>query len=101
MAYDAPLPSIRKLRQLADWGGPYPIENRRMILVAERFGLGDKVINFLDLFTKNTIFQSREDFLYQCEVMGLYVKTNQKLPADFIDAMFKQIDLAFHRPLKS
>lgn len=101
MAYDTPLPSIRKLRQLADWGGPYPIQNRRLILAAERFELGDKVINFLQLFTKGTIFQSRDDFLYQCEVMELYVRTNQKMPADFVEVMFKQIDLAFHNPLKS
>lgn len=101
MAYDTPLPSIRKLRQLANWGGPYPIQNRHMILEAERFGFDDRIINFLNLFTKRTTFQSREDFLYQCEVMELYIRTNQKMPADFIEVMFTQIDLAFHHPLKS
>ena len=101
MAYDTPLPSIRKLRQLANWGGPYPIENRHMVLAAERFGCSDKVVRFLQLFSKATVFQSREDFLYQCNVMELYIKANQHMPADFIDVMFKQIDLAFHHPLKN
>jgi|SRR5581483_7415738 len=101
MAFDGPLPSLRKLRQLADWGGPFPIQNRHLMLAAERFGFGDIIINFLKLFPKHTTFQSRDDFIYQCEVMELYIRTNQKMPMDFIEVLYRQIDMTFHHSTSS
>lgn len=95
MAYDIPLPSTRKLRQLAEWGGPFPIKNRHLMLAAERFNLGEKVIKFLTLFPKDTIFVSREDFLYQCNVIEQYLHANQTMPMQFIEIMYLQHKSAF------
>lgn len=86
--YNIPLPSIRKLRQLAEWGGPFPIQSRHLVLAGERFDLGDKVIHFLELFPKDTIFESREDFLYQCYVIEQYLRANRTIPMQFIEFMY-------------
>lgn len=87
MAYDTPLPPIRKLKQLADWGGPFPIHNRHLILAAERFGFGEKVISFLELFPKNAIFDTRSEFIQQCEDVEHYIRTEQHMPASFFSAI--------------
>ncbi len=90
MAYVTPLPSTRKLRRLAEWGGPFPIKNRHLVLAAERFDLGENVINFLKLFPKYTVFESREEFIYQCVVIEQYLRANKTMPMQFIELMYTQ-----------
>lgn len=69
MVYDTPLPSTHKLKTLAEWGGPFPIQNRHLVLIAERFGFDDRVIQFLHLFPNDTIFESRRAFVERCEAL--------------------------------
>lgn len=102
MAYDTPLPSIRRLRQLAEWGGPFPIQNRHLLLAAERFNLGEKVINFLELFPKESVFETREDFMYQCDVIEHYLRANQTMPMQYIELMYRQHKSKFqYHPLNN
>ena len=89
MAIMSELPSIRKLKTLADWGGPFPIQNRHLKLAAERFGLGEKVIQFLDLFPQTAVFQTRNDFIHQCEVVEAYIRAKQDMPHELIDLLQK------------
>ena len=89
MALESELPPIRKLRDLAEWGGPFPIQNRHLKLAAERFGLGEKVINFLDLFPQTATFQSRNDFIHQCEVVEAFIRAKQEMPSELIDLLQK------------
>lgn len=89
MAIVSELPSIRKLKNLADWGGPFPIQNRHLKLAAERFGFDEKVIQFLELFPQNAVFQTRDDFIHQCEVVEAYIRAKQDMPNELIDLLQK------------
>jgi hypothetical protein len=93
MVYNTPLPSSRHLKQLADWGGPYPIDNRHLILLAVRFGFGEKVMNFLQLFPLDATFQTRRDFMHQCDVIRQFLRANQEIPMEFIEQMHFQTDV--------
>jgi hypothetical protein len=80
LLHTSTLPSKRRLKLLATWGGPYPIENRHLILAAERFGFGEKVINFLRLFPPDTVFQSRSDFTHHSNVILQFLRVKQDMP---------------------
>jgi hypothetical protein len=67
MTYDRPLPSIRQLKKLAEWDGPFPLKSYRMVISAERYGFDENLIQFLQLFPHNTVFQNRDDFVEQCQ----------------------------------
>ena len=82
MAYKSSLPPIRKLQQLADWDGPFPIENRYVILAAERFQFDDSVINFLKLFPPNQVFRSRSDFIQRCHKLEALIRSEPYLPIE-------------------
>lgn len=58
---------IRTLRRLADIDGPFPMQNRHIILAAERYGFSDEVIIFLRQFPPHAIFTSRSDFIACCK----------------------------------
>lgn len=90
MAYDTPLPSIRKIHQLADWGGPYPIQNKHLLLAAERFGLGEKVTVFLAVFPHNTVFQTRREFVNQCAIMMQFLRSKQEVPDELLVDLLNQ-----------
>jgi hypothetical protein len=89
MALESELPPIRKIKLLADWGGPFPIQNRHLKLAAERFGFGEKVIHFLDLFPQTAVFRTRNDFIHQCEVVEAFIRAKQEMPTELIDLLQK------------
>ena len=64
---DTSLPSIRKLKKLAEWDGPFPMKSYRIVIGADRFGFDEDTIQFLKRFPHNTIFASRDDFLQRCQ----------------------------------
>jgi hypothetical protein len=75
--YDKPLPSIRKLKKLAEWDGPFPMKSYRVIIGANRYGFDDDTLNFLDLFPHDTVFQSRGDFIERCEKLEATIRAKQ------------------------
>lgn len=89
MALESELPPIRKLKLLADWGGPFPIQNRHLKLAAERFGFGEQVTKFLELFPNTAVFQTRKDFIHQCEVVEAFIRAKQEMPTELIDLLQK------------
>jgi len=64
---DMSLPSIRKLKKLAEWDGPFPMKSYRIVIGADRFGFDEDTMEFLKRFPHNTIFASRDDFLQRCQ----------------------------------
>ena len=77
MQYNKPLPSIRKLKKLAEWDGPFPMKSYRVIVGADRYGFDDDTIGFLKLFPHNTVFKSRSDFLARCEKLQTMIRAKQ------------------------
>ncbi len=77
MQYDKPLPSIRKLKKLVEWDGPFPMKSYRVVIGANRYGFDEGTIRFLELFPHDTIFQSRVDFLGRCEALAATIRDQQ------------------------
>lgn len=67
MKYDKPLPSIRKLKKLTEWDGPFPMKSYRVIIGANRYGFDEDTISFLELFPHDAVFKTRNDFIERCE----------------------------------
>jgi hypothetical protein len=79
MNYNGPLPSIRRLKKLAEWGGPFPMKGRTMMISAERFGFDIATIQFLQLFPDNGVFRNRDDFLCQCASLETTIRAGRLL----------------------
>lgn len=79
MNYEKPLPSIRKLKKLAEWDGPFPMKSYRLIVGANRYGFDDDTILFLQLFPHDDVFKSRSDFLDRCEQMAALIRAKQQI----------------------
>lgn len=77
MIYDRPLPSMRSLRQLATWDGPFPIKSYRLVIGAERYGFGSDMLAFLKLFPHDEVFRDRDDFLEKCRVLETTIRSEQ------------------------
>lgn len=78
MQYDQPLPSIRKLKKLAEWDGPFPMKSYRLIISADRYGFDDDIIWFLKLFPHDEVFQTRSDFLEHCKTLTASIQARRK-----------------------
>jgi hypothetical protein len=78
MRYENQLPPIRKLKRLAEWDGPFPIKSYRLVLGARRFGFDDDTIRFLRLFPHDSVFNSRDDFIYSCEMLESSIQADRK-----------------------
>lgn len=76
------LPSMRALQILAEIDGPFPIQNRQVILAAQRFWFNSDVIDFLKLFPPDTVFQSREDFIERCQQLELLIQEERDAPLE-------------------
>jgi hypothetical protein len=67
MAYGNTFSTMHALRQLADVAGPFPIKARHVILAAERYGFGYRVMVFLEQFEPEEIFSDRAEFIRRCK----------------------------------
>lgn len=77
MQYDKPLPSIRKLKKLIEWDGPFPMKSYRVVIGANRYGFDEDTISFLELFPHDTVFQNRNDFLDRCVELESSIRDQQ------------------------
>lgn len=84
MTYDKHLPSMRKLKRLADIDGPFPIKNHFIVLAARRFNFDEDVIDFLNLFPRDEIFKSRIDFIERCEELEALISSEQDMPMEIL-----------------
>lgn len=82
MAFNKKLPAIRTLRSLAEIDGPFPVKNRHVILVAQRFWFDDNVIDFLKLFPPETVFHSRDEFMERCRQLELLMQEERRAPLE-------------------
>jgi len=77
MPYYNSLPSVRTLRKLAEWIGPFPMRRSRLIISAERYGFDDNVIQFLLLFRRDAVFHNRDNFLERALRLRATVRKKQ------------------------
>ena len=84
MAYRGHLPSMRKLKKLADMDGPFPIKNHYIVLAAHRFKFDDDVIQFLNLFPRDEVFHSRMDFIERCEELEELIESELDMPMEIL-----------------
>lgn len=84
MTYDKRLPSMRKLKKLADLDGPFPIKNHYIVLAAQRFKFDEEVIDFLNLFPRDEIFKSRSDFVERCEELETLISSELDMPMEIL-----------------
>lgn len=61
------LPSMRALRRLADMAGPFPTQAHHIVMAAQRLWFDDRVVDFVQCFSRNEGFHSREEFIERCE----------------------------------
>ena len=74
MRYTRPLPSMRSLKKLATWDGPFPMKSYRMMVGANRYCFGSDMAAFLELFPHDEVFRSRDDFLVKCQELELMIR---------------------------
>ena len=77
MTYDQPLPSMRSLRKLASWDGPFPMKSYHMILGAQRYGFGSDMIGLLRQFPHDDVFRSRDDFINRCKELEIRIQSDR------------------------
>ena len=82
MTYDRRLPSMRSLKKLASWDGPFPMKGSRIVLGARRYGFDDDVVEFLKLFSRDDVFHSRDDFLKQCQALQTIIREERGAPVE-------------------
>jgi hypothetical protein len=78
MKYNKPLPSIRKLKKLTEWDGPFPMKSYRVVIGANRYGFDQDTISFLELFPHETVFHTRDDFIERCEKLEAIIRAKQE-----------------------
>jgi len=79
MTYDGPLPTIRRLKKLAEWSGPFPMKSHHMVIDAERFRFDSTTIQFLQLFPHDEVFENRTDFLCHCASLETTIRAGRLL----------------------
>jgi hypothetical protein len=84
MTYTGQLPSLSKLRKLAEWDGPFPMKSYRIVIGAERYGFDTSVIQFLQLFPHDEVFRSRNDFLQRCQNLETIIRSEQDMPRELL-----------------
>lgn len=84
MVYNRPLPSMRSLRQLASWNGPFPVKGYRLVIAADRYGFGSNMQAFLKLFPHDEVFHSRDDFLERCRDLEILIYSEQGMPVEYL-----------------
>ena len=85
---------MRTLHELAELGGPFPIQCRHLILAAERYGFPGKVITFLQSFSARAVFMSREAFLQECGAMR-DASIPHRQPKEALIALFVHVRRAY------
>ncbi len=80
----AQLPKLKNLRRFALAIKSFPITGLGVIQYAEHLGYDDETINFLKLFSREMIFNSRSDFLNHCALLERMVKEEKRQPASFV-----------------
>lgn len=71
------LPHIDNILWLTKVSGPYPASCEDIQLTAEAWNFSNNTIEFLKLFPKNEIFNSREDFLNRYEELENLLRQQQ------------------------
>ena len=81
MIYTEQLPRVITLQELADKIKNFPISGLGVVQCAEHLGYDEKTINFIKLFSRRLIFNSRTDFLNHCRLLeGMLREERHSMP---------------------
>lgn len=83
MSYNKNLPPIRQLLSLAN-DVQYPSSRKDIDDVAADWGFEDSMIDFLDLFPPDEIFESKVDFMTRCEGLEMLINQAQDMPKEIL-----------------
>ena len=82
MRYGKRLPKIKELRQFASEVRDFPITGQGIVQYAEHLGYDDWTINFLNLFSRRMVFNSRSDFIQHCSLLERLLRQSKQTPVE-------------------
>lgn len=81
MEHNKDLPAVHDLLNLAN-SVHFPASRDDAIETAVMDGFSHEVINFLNLFAADTIFDSKVDFMTRAEGLEMFVEQEEDLPTE-------------------
>lgn len=82
MKRDIALPRIANIEWLARLAEPFPASIDKLSDLAKHWKFGRNTMDFLRLFPKNEIFESKIEFLTRCEELEMMIREGRNLPAE-------------------
>lgn len=82
MIYNRTLPRINNVRWLARLSMPFPTTAGTIMEIAEAWRFDKSTLDFLALFSQDTEFQTREEFLAKCEELELLIREEAEAPVE-------------------
>jgi hypothetical protein len=84
MIYNNSLPRINNVLWLARLSMPFPASAGAIIEIAEAWHFDKSTLDFLDLFPRDVVFETRKDFLTRCEDLELLLREEAEAPAETV-----------------
>lgn len=84
MQYKKPLPQIHNILWLAKYAGPFPMENKDIIRLAEKWNFSKSMVDFLHLFPENEVFENGLEFVTRCEELEHLIREERKAPLEML-----------------
>ena len=82
--YTKPLPSMDKIKKLAKLTAPFPADTAKLVHYAKRNNFGKEVVDFMNHFPYDEIFESQGDFLARCEGIEFLISEEREAPYEFL-----------------
>ena len=73
MVYMELLPKMDNIMHLAEVAGPFPTTRREIMRTAHAYKFDREVLQFLNLFPADELFDSQADFITRCDEVELLV----------------------------
>lgn len=80
MVYNNARPHIDNILWLARLSMPFPATAGNIAEVARAWRFSANTLDFLQLFPRDEIFSSREDFMTRCEELKLLIREQAEMP---------------------
>jgi hypothetical protein len=81
MEHNKDLPAVHDLLNLAN-SVRFPASRDDIAESAKRTGLPDAMVEFLDLFDAELIFDSKVDFMTRCEELEMFLEQEAEAPKE-------------------
>jgi hypothetical protein len=84
MVYNNAQPHIDNILWLARLSMPFPATAGNIAEVARTWRFSGNTLDFLNLFPKDEIFSSREEFMTRCEELELLLREKAEMPQEVV-----------------